>query len=188
MLAYVIFFLMAISCVVSIILGNGDALLSGAIAGAQNGVELCVGLAGTVLLWSGLFRVARKAGLLSFLSRCARPITRILFREVKDPQAMQYITTNIVANFVGIGNAATPAGLAAMSRMRSLGEKPPMAAMATFCVLNGASVQLIPTTVISLRAQAGSAVPADILVCVWVTSLVAAIVGLVLIRGFTFKR
>lgn len=182
MLSYIICILMLVSVVVSVFAGTGEALLAGTLSGAQDAVELCIRLVGTMALWSGLFRIAQRAGLLRILSRWLRPITRFLFRDVRHEETLSLITTNMVSNMVGIGNAATPAGMAAMRQMGKYSHGNPTAAMAVFCVLNGASIQLIPTTIISMRADAGAAMPVDIIVCVWVTSLVAAAFGVTLIK------
>lgn len=187
MIIYIIWFLMLISVIIAVVTGNGDGLLSATVNGAQNAVSLCLGLVGTMALWSGLFRIAQRAGLLRILSKWLRPFTRILFRGEKDEETLGHITTNIVSNMVGIGNAATPAGLAAMRRMGRQSGGKPTAAMAVFCVLNGASIQLIPTTIIGMRASAGAAMPTDILMPVWVTSFASAVVGIVLIKVLTRK-
>lgn len=187
MLAYVVFTLMLISVIISLVMGRGDALLAGTLSGAQDAIDLCIRLVGTMGLWSGLFRVAQKAGLLTMLSRWIRPLTRFLFRGEQDAETLDHITTNMVSNMIGIGNAATPAGLAAMRRMGERSGGKPTAAMAVFCVLNGASIQLIPTTIISMRADAGSAMPADVMVCIWLTSLASAIVGLALVKIMSRK-
>lgn len=187
MLIYIVLALMLISVVVSVITGNGDALLSATMSGAQDAVSLCIGLAGTMALWSGLFRIAGKAGLLKILSKWLRPVTRMLFPKETEEQTLGHITTNIVSNMIGIGNAATPAGLAAMRRMGQRSNGKATSAMAVFCVLNGASIQLIPTTVIGMRAAAGSVMPADILIPVWVTSFVSALVGILMIKALARK-
>ncbi len=187
MLAYIIFVLMLISVITAIISGTGDVLLTSTLSGAQDAVTLCISLAGTMALWSGLFRIAQKAGLLTVLARWLGPITRFLFRNETDSKTLGHITTNMVSNIIGIGNAATPAGLAAMRRMGKQSQGQPTAAMAVFCVLNGASIQLVPTTIISMRASAGSVAPADILPCVWLTSFASAIIGVTLIKLMTRK-
>lgn len=187
MIIYIVWILMFISVIIAVITGNGEGLLSAAVSGAQDAVTLCLNLAGTMALWSGLFRIAQRAGLLGILSKCLRPLTRILFRGEKDEETLGHITTNMVSNMIGIGNAATPAGLAAMRRMGQRSAGKPTANMAVFCVLNGASIQLIPTTIIGMRASAGSAMPADILIPVWITSFASAVVGIVLIKVLTRK-
>lgn len=187
MLIYIVLALMLISITVAVITGNGDALLAATLSGAQDAVSLCIGLVGTMALWSGLFRIANQAGLLKILAKWLRPITRILFRDETDEETLGHMTTNIVSNMIGIGNAATPAGLAAMRCMGKRSGGKATSAMAVFCVLNGASIQLIPTTIIGMRASAGSAMPADILIPVWVTSFASAMIGIVMIKALTRK-
>ncbi len=184
-MAYIIFALMLISVIVAILNGNGNMLLTSTLAGAQDAVTLCISLIGTMALWSGLFRIAKKSGLLTILAKWLAPITRLLFRNETDPVTLDHITTNMISNVIGIGNAATPAGLAAMRRMGEKSHGHATSAMGVFCVLNSASIQLIPTTIISMRASAGSVMPADILLCVWLTSFASAIIGIVLIKALT---
>ena len=187
MLSYIICGLMGIAVIVALCSGHGEALLDATLSGSQDAVSLCITLLGTMALWSGLFRVAQKAGILSGLAKLLHPITRWLFKGEEDAQTLRYITTNMTANVIGIGNAATPAGLSAMRRMGERSKGKPTSAMAVFCVLNAASIQLIPTTIISMRSSAGSSTPADILACVWIVSFLSAIIGILLIKVLARK-
>jgi spore maturation protein A len=143
------------------------AALPGAIAeSAGRAVTLSIGLVGVLALWMGLMKVAEEAGLVRALGRLARPVLRRLFPSVPpDSPAMGAMTMNIAANMLGLGNAATPFGLKAMEELERANPSPGTAtdAQALFCALNTASIQLIPASVIALRAAAGARQPADIL-------------------------
>jgi len=143
------------------------AALPGAIAeSAGRAVSLSLGLVGILALWLGLMKVAEEAGIVRALGRLARPVLRRLFPSVPaDSPAMGAMTMNIAANMLGLGNAATPFGIKAMEELERVNPDPGTAtdAQALFCALNTASIQLIPASVIALRAAAGARQPADIL-------------------------
>lgn len=157
----------------------GEALLNG----GREAISLAVTLAGAMMLWSGIMEIGRRAGLCRWLGRLLRPITRWLFPDVQDEEALEAIHMNISSNLLGLGNAATPYGLTAMQRMAKTAPGGQAShSMITFAVLNSASLQLIPTTVASLRSAAGAAQPFDILLCVWISSFASVVVGLLACR------
>jgi spore maturation protein A len=138
----------------------------GAIKYAQIAVELAIGLIGIMALWLGLMKIAEEAGLVAMFARALRPVTTKLFPDVPpDHPAMGAMIMNISANMLGLGNAATPLGLKAMEELNKLSKKAGTAtnAMATFLVINTSNVQLIPATVIAIRAAAGSSNPTEII-------------------------
>lgn len=146
-------------------------------------VTLIISLAGIMCLWSGLMNVADKSGLTQKISRLFSPVLSLLFRGIKpDSPAAKAISMNITANLLGLGNAATPLGIAAMRELEATNQNPSIASndMITFVVLNTASLQLIPTTTAALRMQAGSASPFDILPAVWAASLASVVVAVLL--------
>jgi spore maturation protein A len=133
---------------------------------AGRSVTLSLGLVGMLSLWMGLMKVAESAGVVRALGRLARPVLRRLFPSVPDDSpAMGAMVMNISANMLGLGNAATPFGIRAMEELEKSNPTPGVAtdAQALFCALNTASIQLVPATVISLRAASGARQPADIL-------------------------
>ena len=147
---------------------------------AGKAVTLSLGLAGVMALWLGLMKVAEEAGIVRALARAARPLLRLLFPELPpDHPAMGAILMNVAANVLGLGNAATPFGVKAMQELEALNPHPGTAtdAQALFCALNTASVQLIPATVIALRASAGSRAPGEIIGATLLASLCGAIVA-----------
>ena len=154
--------------------------------GARAAVTLSLGLCGITCLWSGIIELMRTAGFLEKLAQLLRPLLRRLFpQSAADAQTMAAAGANFSANLLGLGNAATPAGILAAGRMEAAGHTRDLAALV---VLNSASIQLIPTTVAAVRANAGSAAPFDILPAVWVTSLVSCLAGLGVLRLLLGRR
>lgn len=159
--------------------GNGEAVAGAAMEGAAAGVELCLSMAGVLCLWMGVMEIMRRAGLCDKLTRLLKPILRRLYPDfAKDAVTMDTIAANVSANLLGLGNAATPLGIEAARRMslRSPGVASDSLCMLVVC--NTASIQLIPTTVASVRAAAGSAAPFDILPAVWLASAISVAVGI----------
>ncbi len=159
------FVLVAVSVVAAAVQGRMGALTGAITSSAQSAVLLAIGLVGVLTLWLGLMRVAEEAGIVALLARGARPILRRLFPEVPPAHpAMGAMVMNVAANLLGLGNAATPFGIEAMRRLEDLNPHPGSAsdAQVLFCALNTASIQLVPATVIALRAASGARNPADI--------------------------
>ena len=167
------------SVLCGLLTGRGEAVAVAALEGASAGVELCISMAGVLCLWMGVMEVMRRSGLSEGLSRVLRPALRRLYPDfAENKRVMDTVSANVSANLLGLGNAATPLGLEAA---RLMAEKSPGIASDSLCMLvvcNTASIQLIPTTVASIRAAAGCATPFDILPAVWLTSLIALVVGL----------
>ncbi len=158
--------LVATSVVAAALSGKMSALTPAIATSAQTAVTLSIGLVGIMTLWLGLMKVAEEAGLVRLLARAARPLLRRLFPEVPpEHPAMGAMVMNVAANLLGLGNAATPFGIEAMRRLDELNPRPGTAtdAQALFCALNTASLQLLPATVIALRAAAGARNPGDII-------------------------
>ena len=156
------------------------SLTPAALEGAQNAISLCVSIGGPLCLWSGISKVMEQADLMEKSGKFLRRFFRKLFPTAHaDPLLSGYLTANISANLLGLGNAATPMGIAAVNRMRCL--HPGTSAndeMCRFIVMNTASIQLLPTTVAALRATNGARSPFDILPAVWITSLCSVAMGL----------
>ena len=172
--------LVAAAVVAAAVNGRMAELTQAAVDSAGKAVTLSLGLAGVMALWLGLMKVAEEAGIVRALARAARPLLRLLFPELPpDHPAMGAILMNVAANVLGLGNAATPFGVKAMQELEALNPHPGTAtdAQALFCALNTASVQLIPATVIALRASAGSRAPGEIIGATLLASLCGAIVA-----------
>lgn len=167
-----------VSIVCGLATGRGPAVAAGAMEGAAAAVELCLSMAGILCLWMGVMEVMKRAGLSEKLSRLLRPILRRLYPDfAKDREVMDHISANVSANLLGLGNAATPLGIQAA---RLMSRRSPGVASNSLCMLvvcNTASIQLIPTTVASVRAAAGCAAPFDILPAVWLASAISVCVG-----------
>ena len=177
--------LVALSVAVAAATGRIEALTPAVVESAGRAVTLSIGLAGVMALWLGLMRVAEEAGLVRLLGRAARPVLRRLFPEVPpEHPALGAMVMNVAANMLGLGNAATPFGLKAMAALEELNPHKGTAsdAQALFCALNTASVQLVPATVIALRAAAGARQPADVLGATLIASLCATAVALAAAR------
>src|SRR5512137_2158479 len=175
----VIWVLLLVASVVVAAATGRMAALPGAIAeSAGRAVSLSIGLVGILALWLGLMKVAEEAGLVRALGKLARPVLRRLFPSVPaDSPAMGAMVMNISANMLGLGNAATPFGIKAMEELERRNPFPGTATddQALFCALNTASIQLIPASVIALRAASGARQPADILGATLIASTCAAI-------------
>ena len=170
-----------ISILAALILGNGALLGASVLEGAQAGVTLAISMAGAICLWSGVGKLMEAGGMTRVLSRLLRPVLSRIFPSTRtDTKLASFLSANICANFLGLGNAATPMGVAAVRRMKLPG-KPGLATdeMCRLVVLNTASIQLIPTNVAAIRASLGCATPFDILPAVWITSMFSAGLGII---------
>ncbi len=171
--------LLALSTVCAMLLGNGSALASAVVSGAQSGITLAISIAGALCLWTGVGKLMECIGITAMLARFMRPLLHRLFPSTKkDLLLASSLSANICANFLGLGNAATPMGIQAAKRM----VRPDRPGVATnelcrLIVLNTASIQLIPANVAAIRASLGCATPFDLLPAVWVTSLLSAGAG-----------
>ena len=161
--------------------GNLDETVAGCFSGTEEGISLLLSMAGILSFWSGLLKIAQAGGVLSFLERCLVPVTKRLFPGIpRGSETMNKICANITANLFGLGNAATPFGIAAIKSMQqySLDKSTATDDMCTFVVLNTASIQLIPSTVIAMRAALGSMSPASLIPLCWISSIAALLTGL----------
>lgn len=159
--------------------GTGAEVSAAAMEGAKSGVEISMAMAGAICLWTGLAHVMEKSGITQLLAKFFRPLLgRIFPTAAADPQTFGSVCGNFTANLLGLGNAATPMGIAAVQRMKaSAGQDFATDEMCRLIVLNTASIQLIPTTAAAVRAGLGAAHAFDILPAVWVCSLLSASSG-----------
>lgn len=169
--------ILLISTVFAVLTGRGSALAAAVPQGAQAGITLAISLAGSLCLWSGVGRLMEAVGATKALSQWLKPLLTRLFPSTKNDSVLGgYLSGNICANILGLGNAATPMGVNAAKRLANsevAGDE-----LCRLIVLNAASLQLIPTNLAAIRVGLGCATPFDILPAVWVTSLCAAAVGL----------
>lgn len=169
------------SFVFGICFGNIEETNSSIFNSTEQAVTLCIKLLGTICFWNGLMRIAENTTLIKKLKNLLKPILRFLFPKIKEDEPVYTeISMNMVANIMGLGNAATPMGLKAMNSLQEKNSNKKVLSneMAIFIVLNTASIQLIPTTVIAIRNSLGSNNPTAILFPVWIATACAAIAAI----------
>ena len=179
-MSYIWFFILLISVVFALLTGNGTALAAAIPQGAQTGITLAFSLAGSICLWSGVGALMERIGATTALAKLLSPALNRLFPSAKTaPILAGDLSANICANFLGLGNAATPMGIRAAKRLVDP-TRPDLATdqLCRLIVLNTASIQLIPTNVAAVRSNLGSAAPFDILPAVWITSICSVAMGL----------
>lgn len=175
--------LIFIAIIYSFFTGNIDTINNGILTHATSGFNLILEMMPLIVLWTGIMKIAEESGLLKVFSHLLNPILSKLFPSLaKDHKALGYIASNIAANMLGLGSAATPFGLKAMEELQKDNPKKDTAtdAMITFLVLNTGGVTLIPTTVIALRIMHGSANPTEIIITSIIATSISSISGLLL--------
>ena len=177
--------MITLSLVCALAQGSQGLLANAALEGAASAIQLGISMAGVLCLWMGVMEVMDRAGLAAKLAKLLRPVLGRLFPDFAGDQGtMDTIAANVSANLLGLGNAATPLGMEAARRMS---RRTPGVAGDSLCMLvvcNTASIQLIPTTVASVRLAAGSAAPFDILPAVWLASAISVCVGILAAKVF----
>lgn len=175
--------LILIAIIYSLLTGQVETINNGILTHATSGVNLILEMMPLIVLWTGIMKIAEKSGLLHVFARALNPLLRRLFPSLpRDHKALGYIASNIGANMLGLGSAATPFGLKAMDELQKDNPKKDTAteAMITFLVLNTGGVTLIPTTVIALRIMHGSVNPTEIIITSILATAVSSISGLIL--------
>lgn len=171
-----------ISFVYGIFSGNVENINNAIFESASDAVELTITFFGTVCLWNGIMQIAIKTTFVQKLTKLLSPMIKFLFPDIKkEEEAYEEISMNMIANFLGLGNAATPLGLKAMKSMQKNNvQKDTLSnSMAMFIIVNTASMQLIPTTVIAIRSSLDSSNPTGIIIPVWIATICAAIAGVI---------
>ena len=159
--------------------GTLDVVAAAALNGAQSALELSLSMAGILCLWSGVMEILNVCGLSRRIAILFRPLLRRLLPNAsRDEETLAAVSANVSANLLGLGNAATPLGIQAARRMARNCGGTASEELCLLVVLNTASIQLLPTTVASVRAAFGSTAPFDILPAVWISSLTSVTVGL----------
>ncbi len=164
--------------------GRMAELSASVLNGASSAIELILAMAGMMCAWTGLMKIADSGGITLILSKLLNPAMRLLFPDLKKGSpAVRAICMNVTANLLGLGNAATPMGIAAMKELAKRNSSHTADnSMVTFVVINCASIQLIPTFMGTLRAKYGSPAPFDILPAVWLVSICSLLVGVTLAK------
>ena len=185
MLNYLWPIFLIISFIYAILIGNIDEVNKSIFDSAASAVELSITFLGTICLWNGIMKIIQSTTLIEKLTKLLNPIIKFLFPELKNNNnASQDISMNIIANILGLGNAATPLGIKAMQTMQKDNKKKDTLSnsMVMFIVINTASMQLIPTTVIAIRTSMESENPSSIIIPVWIATICAAIVGIIMTK------
>lgn len=180
-----IFIIISISF--AIVTGNIEKINNSIFESASTAVELTITMLGTMCLWNGIMEIASNTSIIDKVLKLLKPILKKLFPKIKEnSKEYKEMSMNIIANLLGLGNAATPLGLKAMQTLqeKNADKKTLTDTMAMFIVLNTASLQIIPTTVISIRASLNSTNPTKIIVPVWIATISAAIAGILAIKIF----
>ncbi len=177
--------MMVISLIVSIFTGRVEQTAAAAVSGAGEAVNLSVSLLGIMCLWTGISKIGEEAGLIQIIAKALTPVLKFIFPRL-DPKGTAFggVVMNIVANLLGMGNAATPLGIKAVSELQKLSTDKTSATdeMCMFVVLNTASIQLIPTTLISLRQTYGAASPGDVILPIWICEVCALTLGITIAK------
>lgn len=161
--------------------GNLQNLNSSIFESVESAVNLSITMLGTMCLWSGIIHVATNTKIINIIHKLLKPVIKFLFPEIKyNTKAQNEISMNMVANILGLGNAATPLGLKAMETLQEENEHKETLSnsMIMLIVLNTASIQIIPTTIIAIRSSLGSENPTAIIVPVWIATICAGIAGI----------
>ncbi len=176
-----------ISYIYAFITGSVENINNGIFESCKSAVDLTITFFGTITLWCGIMRIAQDSSLSKKLTKILSPIISFLFPDIdKSDISYNKISLNIIANILGLGNAATPLGLEAMESLQEKNNKKDTLSnsMAMLILLNTASLQLIPTTVIAIRSSLNSVNPTSIIVPVWLSTICAAICGIFAVKFF----
>ena len=178
-----------VSCIYAIFTGKVEQINTSIFLSLESVVQLSITLLGTICLWNGIMNIAINTSLIEKLVFFFKPLLKYLFPEIyQDEKIRKEISMNMVANMLGLGNAATPLGLKAMKSMQEKNKKTDTLsnAMLMFIVINTASIQMIPTTVIAIRSSLGSQNPTATIVPIWISSA-CSIIAAILITKFLIK-
>lgn len=183
-------------CIFSLFFGvlfkNGAELSNAAVSASADAVYLILKLCGGICFWSGMLKLCQKNGICELINKVLTPALNLLFPKLnKNSKALKLISMNITANLLGLGNAATPIGISAIKELNALNpnKNAPTNEMITFIVINCSSIQLLPTTLATLRSAYGSKNPMEILPCVLIVSSISLFVGISLSKIIPlFKR
>jgi len=184
-------FFIAAGFVVAAANGNIDVVTRAAFDGAKTGVTVCFGLISVLVFWMGIMRIAEDCGLLGKIAKMLSPVVRFLFPDVpKNHPAMGYILSNMSANMLGLGNAATPMGIKAMEELQKLNPRKDTAspAMCTLLALNTASITIIPTTLIAIRMNFNSVNPVDIVGTTLMATAISTLAAIAADRWYRYRE
>ena len=182
MLNYIWPLLIVFSFIYSIFSGNLENLNNSIFESLESVITISMTLVGTMCLWCGLMEIVKNTSIMSKLTKILRPIIYYLFPDAKEnKEAMENISINTISNILGLGNAATPAGIRAMESLQNSNKdkKSLSDSMMMLIVVNTTSIELIPTTVIAIRASLNASNPVDIIVPIWISTVIGTLVGII---------
>lgn len=191
MLNYIWSFMIIFAILFSGFSGGMNAVTTSALSGAEEAVTICFKMCGVVAMWMGIMRIAEKSKLIDLLTVKMTPLLNFLFPSVPvNHPARKYIATNFIANFLGLGWAATPPGLRAMEELQKLNKDKGRAthAMCMFLIINISAIQLIPINTISYRSIYGSANPTEIIVPSIIATTISTLVALIFAKMMNGKE
>ena len=187
MINYIWAFFIVFGIIYGIFTGNSESINNTLLDSGTKAIEMIFKLIPLMCLWLGLMNIAKDSGLIDKLSKKLNKVLKYLFPEIpKDHEALTYISSNIILNMLGVGNAATPFGLKAMREMQKLNNDSDIASrsMITFLVINTSSVTIIPTTIISFRVLNNSLNPTGVVLLCIITTVISCLFGILLDRLF----
>ena len=180
-----------LSFIYALISGKVNEVNNGIFTSLSDAVQLSITFLGTICLWNGIMEIAKKTSLINKMTNFLKPFINFLFPELKENKiAKQEISMNMIANILGLGNAATPLGIKAMKTMQKDNKAKDTLtnSMMMFIVINTASMQLIPTNVIAIRTSLNSGNPTSIILPVWIATVIAAVVGITFTKIIIKKK
>ena len=174
-----------ISIAIGILKGSATEMVNAIFDSTKTATENSINIIGMICLWSGIMKVAESCGIVNKLSKIVNPFLKILFPKLrKDDEARGFIALNMTANLLGLGNVATPLGLNAMEKLQEENNNKDVLSdeMLMLIVINTASIQLIPTSIIALRVAHGSENPVIVVVPILIASIASVITGILLVK------
>lgn len=171
--------------IVSIFYGNTQTTAMAGVEAGKTAVDLVIGVVGGFAFWMGLMNIAKKSGLVALLAKAIRPVILFLYPEVKNNnEAAENLCLNMSCNMMGLGNGATPAGLKAMKSLQENNKEKLVAtnAMCMLLVVNASSVQLLPTTIITLRSTMGSSNPTSVVPAILIATAISTLFGILAVK------
>lgn len=178
-------FIIIVGIIVACLMGNVETVIDSIMNGSKSSIENVINLTGMMCFWSGMFKILSETKILKIFSKKFSKILYLLFdKKSLSKEAIEYMSLNITSNMIGVGNAATINGIKSIKELQKINDKKerPNNNMTTFIVLNAASLQIIPTNMIAMRALYNSQNPTAIVIPIWIVTITSLIVGLLAIK------
>ncbi len=194
MLNYLWGFMIVLGVTVGVIRGDIGAVSNATLTSSKEAVMLCITMLGIMSMWTGIMQIAKKCGIVEAFTKVLRPVIRFLYPSIpKEHIVNEYIASNMIANILGLGWAATPVGLMAMKELKALNKDSEIAScdMCTLLIVNISSLQLIPVNIIAYRTQYGSVNPAEILAAGLLATICSSLIGVafaVIMRNYYSRK